>query len=57
MDKKVLVGLELNRENFEFLKMILNELSDEMTMSSLVNWIIEDYKGYIEKKIKEMPIK
>ena len=54
MDKKVLVGLELNRENFEFLKMILNELSDEMTMSSLVNWIIEDYKGHIEKKIKEM---
>ena len=57
MDKKVLVGLELNRENFEFLKMILNGLSDEMTMSSLVNWIIEDYKGYIENKIIEMPIK
>ena len=53
----VLVGLELNYENFEFLKMILNGLSDEMTMSSLVNWIIEDYKGYIEEKLKEMPIK
>lgn len=57
MDKKVLVGLELNCENFEFLKMILNGLSDEMTMSSLVNWIIEDYKGYIEERLKEMPIK
>ena len=53
----VLVGLELNRENFEFLKMILNGVSDEMTMSSLVNWIIEDYKGYIEEKLKEMLIK
>ena len=57
MDKKVLVGLELNHENFEFLKMILNGLGDEMTMSSLVNWIIKDYKGYIEERLKEMPIK
>lgn len=31
----VLVGLELNRENFEFLKMILNGLSDDEFVGKL----------------------
>lgn len=57
MDKHKTINIRFNEENYRFLENIARGMkadASETSISQVLNWIIEDYRGHIEKIKKDV---